>query len=342
MNFNNYQINLNEIHLPCEREIISSWKEKKCTVSIICTSYNHEQYIEDAIRGFLIQKTSFPFEIIIHDDASSDKTQEIIKKYQKRYPNIIKPILQLENQYSQGNSPSLIAYKHAKGEFLAICEGDDYWIDINKLQSQYIAIKKYNRKALVVTAGLKINQKNNKTSIFCSHGQKEQVFFAQDVLNIRGQFAPTASYLITRSLALSAKEVFTKLPVGDLYLELYAGAKATIVYLPIISTVYRRNATGSWSENLSKNRIAKLADLIAGYNRSIELVKNDPDFNTLDWSIKLSAEHFNLAVEHLKSNNRQEFLLNIQKSKFYGIHSTKQWFYYTFRKFFSFLRLVKK
>lgn len=106
-------------------------------VSITCTAYNHEKFIRDTIEGFLMQKTTFPFEILIHDDASTDNTAEIIKEYELKYPDLIKPIYQLENQYSKGVSISLTYnFPRAKGKYIALCEGDDYWTDPYKLQKQ--------------------------------------------------------------------------------------------------------------------------------------------------------------------------------------------------------------
>lgn len=111
-------------------------------VSIFCIAHNHEKYIKEAIEGFVRQKTSFKFEIIIHDDASTDRTTEIIKKYKLKYPNLIKTIYQSENQFSKKVD---IFYKYmfpkAKGKYIAICEGDDYWCDDNKLQIQYDALE---------------------------------------------------------------------------------------------------------------------------------------------------------------------------------------------------------
>ena len=98
-------------------------------LSIHCLTYNHEKYIAEAIDSFLMQKTNFKFEILIHDDASTDRTVDIIKKYQQKYPEIIKPIFQTENQYSKGVNK--INYKfnfiRSKGKYIALCEGDDYW-----------------------------------------------------------------------------------------------------------------------------------------------------------------------------------------------------------------------
>lgn len=109
---------------------------KKIRVSIICTVYNHEKYIEKALEGFLMQKTNFEYEILIHEDASTDNSANIIKKYEEKYKDKIRVIYRKENQYSKGISPSKFLYEISKGDYLAICEGDDYWIDENKLQKQ--------------------------------------------------------------------------------------------------------------------------------------------------------------------------------------------------------------
>jgi len=113
-------------------------KNENIMVSIDCITYNHEDYIRDTIDSFLMQKTNFNYEILIHDDASTDRTAEIITEYQKKYPDIIKPIFQKQNQYSQGVKHISYKFNHtrAKGKYIAFCEGDDYWIDENKLQKQ--------------------------------------------------------------------------------------------------------------------------------------------------------------------------------------------------------------
>lgn len=85
-----------------------------------------------------MQKTTFPFEIVVHDDASTDSTADIIRKYEEKYPNIVKPIYETENQYSKPGYPlGKIVNSALKGKYVAFCEGDDYWIDENKLQRQF-------------------------------------------------------------------------------------------------------------------------------------------------------------------------------------------------------------
>ncbi|WP_303732531.1 glycosyltransferase [Idiomarina piscisalsi] len=122
-----------------ENHITKKWSSgdiNKPLVSIVCHTYNHVEFIKDSLNGFLSQITSFPFEIIINDDASDDGTSEVIKKYHSRFPNLIKPIFHKENQYSKGFSPRRFSFPRVRGKYIALCEGDDYWTSSVKLEAQ--------------------------------------------------------------------------------------------------------------------------------------------------------------------------------------------------------------
>lgn len=106
-------------------------------VSIKCITYNHEPYIRQCLEGFVMQKTNFRFEAVVHDDASTDGTADIIREYAEKYPDIIKPIYETENQYSKKDgSLGRIMDAACTGKYIAMCEGDDYWTDPLKLQKQ--------------------------------------------------------------------------------------------------------------------------------------------------------------------------------------------------------------
>jgi len=116
-----------------------SWPEGACpAVSICCWTYNQKNFLRQTLEGFLMQKTTFPVEIIVHDDASTDGTADIVREYRDRFPRLIRVILQEKNQYSQTRFAFIgRVFAEAKGEFLALCEGDDYWTDEDKLERQH-------------------------------------------------------------------------------------------------------------------------------------------------------------------------------------------------------------
>lgn len=111
-------------------------------VSICCITYNHAPYIRQCLDGFIMQQTDFAFEVLIHDDASTDGTTEIIKEYEAKYPDVIKPIYEEENQWVKGRGGSAIFnFPRARGKYIAMCEGDDYWTDPRKLQKQIVFLE---------------------------------------------------------------------------------------------------------------------------------------------------------------------------------------------------------
>lgn len=109
----------------------------KPLVSISCLTYNHAPFIRRCLDGFMMQKTNFTFEVLIHDDASTDGTADIIREYEKKYPDVFKPIYEEENQYQKGRCGTMVFnLPRAQGKYIALCEGDDYWTDPLKLQKQ--------------------------------------------------------------------------------------------------------------------------------------------------------------------------------------------------------------
>ena len=119
-----------------QEEIMKNWgvdNSDAPLLSIKCMTFNHEKYIAQCIEGFLTQKTNFSFEILIHDDCSTDKTESIVREYETRFPKIIKGIYEEENQWQKGCGAHHKKIDAAiKGKYIAICEGDDYWTDENK------------------------------------------------------------------------------------------------------------------------------------------------------------------------------------------------------------------
>ncbi len=135
-------------------------------VSIICITYNHANYIRQTLDGFLMQKTNFKYDVLIHDDASTDNTAKIIKEYEEKYPEIIKPIFQTENQHSKGVPITVgIVLPKARGEYLAFCEGDDFWTDENKLQEQIDFLDKNPEYSACVHKFSTVDKLGNQTNM---------------------------------------------------------------------------------------------------------------------------------------------------------------------------------
>lgn len=109
----------------------------KARVSVLILAYNHENYIRQSLDGALNQQTNFSYDIWVHDDASTDGTQAILKEYQARYPDKIKLVLQETNVFQRGIKPlTTFIYPKLTSDYVAYCEGDDYWVDPTKLQKQ--------------------------------------------------------------------------------------------------------------------------------------------------------------------------------------------------------------
>ena len=330
--------------LPSESEILDRVKTdwSKPLVTFLCMTYNQESYIEQAIKGFLIQKTSFPYEILIHDDCSTDKTKKIIESYIVKYPNIIRCIFQSQNQYSQGKSPALLAAYEAKSDYIALCEGDDYWIDENKIEKQFNLILNDNSISMVLSPGkLEVNGKL-VSKLHCYYGSEIKFFTAQDVLNVPGQFAPTASYILKKECLIKAKENFISAPIGDLFYELYCAVNGKLVYYPEVGSVYRVMAKGSWSSKMKSKTAENMAKYVHLMESIINKSKKIDGFKDLNWSIKRATLYLGLALAHLNDNNFKSFSNAIEKSYSISVTTKAQKILYLFRDKIFFIRFIIK
>lgn len=249
-------------------------------VSICCITYNHENYIADAIEGFLNQKTNFKYEVLIHDDASTDQTQQIIKKYEMKYPDIIKPIYQSENQYSKGISTFSILQKKVSGKYVAICEGDDYWIDESKLQKQVDYIEQNPECTFCFHNGYIENQatKNQMRPVIPWMPENRNYFFDQNRKYFAGElqllgYIPTGSFLFPKRILDNPPKWFFEAPVGDNALKLLAASKGYAYYMNDAMCVYRYNVSGSATTNWQNENINQI---VHRCNRFIKMLE---DFN---------------------------------------------------------------
>lgn len=242
-------------------------------VSITCVTYKHEKYIAKALDSFLMQKTNFKFEILVHDDASPDRTQDIIREYERKYPDIIKPIYQTVNQYSQNIDPEEeFQGPRAKGKYIAICEGDDYWCDPNKLQMQYDYMEAHPECWLCVHDTMKVDGEGNNLGKLVNGRTIDCDYHADLVIAAGGgQLFQTSSYFCKPGILFGRPEEFVFADCGDYPMGMYAAMKGHIHYIGRVMSCYRVNTAGSYSSRVRKNdpeRVAKGA-----INRCIELDK---------------------------------------------------------------------
>ena len=228
----------------------------KIVVSIVCNTYNQRNYIRDALDGFLMQITEFPYEILIHDDASTDGTTEIVKEYAERYPKIIKLIIQNENQYSKGKAISeSFQFPRAQGKYIAFCEGDDYWTDPRKLQKQVEAMEKYPQ--IDICAHRMMTMHENLKTGFVPKQKKNTIFSPAEVITGGGGFEATASLIFRRTL-LDDHYKFIKMMSVDYVWQIHGALRGGMLYLGDCMGVYRQRARGSWTVRAEKDANAPI------------------------------------------------------------------------------------
>lgn len=265
------------IALKSEYEIINDWKgeKDKPKISICCITYNHEEYISDALDGFLTQKTSFSYEILIHDDASTDRTAEIIKKYHEKYPNLIKPIYQTENQFSKGGiHPNLeFNYPRARGDYIALCDGDDYWSDPQKLEKQVSFLEK-NKNFIGTAHNVEVIDENRRLVDSRFHPYKKystHVFTIKDAEQFK--LAGQTSSVLYRNIWKDIDENILKhfklcKTTGDKKLALLLALQGDIYCFADVMAIHRKITShgSSWSasafgKNMALKRYKELIEV---------------------------------------------------------------------------------
>lgn len=211
-------------------------EEQPLMVTIRCAAYNHELYIRQCLEGFIMQKTNFRFEAIVHDDASTDGTAAIIREYAEKYPNIIKPIFETENQYSK-RTLTRIMNEHTHGKYVTICEGDDYWTDPLKLQKQVDFLESHPDYGLVHTLA--------KVYIDKSHLYKEKTigeeFDNVDQLIVVNRIVTLTTCYRTELSRCYREEIKpdNSWKMGDYPLWIYIALNSKVHFINEVTGVYR-------------------------------------------------------------------------------------------------------
>lgn len=245
-----------------EDVIIKHWKYiDKIYVSCVCITYNHESFIKDTIDAMLAQKTEYKFEIIIHDDVSNDKTREIIESYKEQYPNIIRLVLQEENQYSKGRRITPIAVSFSKGDYIALCEGDDYWTDSLKLQKQVTFLEE-NPDYILSYHDAYIIDSDGHLLKKSKMPDNKKIDLTESQLSRCKGFPLTMSWMY-RNINLGDYSEINKVKNGDTFLSSILGLHGKGKYhQDILPAAYRMHSGGIWSA-IDKNQ--KIFEIINTY-----------------------------------------------------------------------------
>ena len=314
--------------------------KKKPLVSISCITYNHEPYIRQCLDGFMMQKCDFKFEVLIHDDASTDGAIAIIKEYQKKYPDTIKPIFQEENQYSQGQRGISLKYNfaRAKGKYIAMCDGDDYWTDPLKLQKQVEYMEENDDCSLCY----------HKTRVKMADNSREDYFFGAKDVEIPTKFiledfiktnnafgVRTVAMLLRSEIVLPVPKWQIKSPISDLVLQLYCGSKGKYGYLPDEMAVYKRGTPGAWSENnhSAEWRMKQIHDMNTAYT----LFDENTNYKYHDLIKKRNEDWIKTRIDYVQRNFSRSDQFKIIRKHYKSISAPNKrnlirWIRFFFRK----------
>ncbi|SDL45398.1 glycosyltransferase [Siphonobacter aquaeclarae] len=231
----------------------------KPKLSVYCITYNHGPFIGQALDSFLAQQTTFDFEIVVGDDASKDNTQEVLRSYQQRFPDKIRLLLHEKNRGAIYNF--IDTYDACRGEYLALCEGDDYWTDPLKLQKQVEFMDSHPDFSMCFHNAEVIYQDGSAPSYLLNHNQKEVVTVSDLIGNSETWFMATASIVLRKTFLPKLPDWISQSKSGDIPLNILLAQRGPVGYINEVMSVYRKHAGGQsntdhrWEAHFLFNRI---------------------------------------------------------------------------------------
>ncbi len=263
--------------------------EHEVVVSVLMLAYNHERYIKKALESVLNQKTNFKFEILIHDDASPDGTADIIREYENKYPDIIKPVYQTENQYSKGvKIQKTYLYPRVIGKYVAFMECDDYWTDENKLQKQVDFLESHPEIFSVAHKNMIVDKDDNCIGYSHKNMELDRYFDKKDAMKYMGGIFHPASIMYRSWLVRS--EHYLK---GSDKCCIIEGHVFSIFYFASLSNIYVMNdcmsawrcvieaESTSYSSRYLQHRITYGNKMLNAFCQYRELFGNIYNFNKI-------------------------------------------------------------
>lgn len=307
-------------------------------VSVFCLAYNHEKYIRGALEGFVSQKTNFAFEVLVHDDASTDHTAEIIREYAEKYPHIIKPILQTENQYSKGvRILRELLLPQAKGKYFAWCEGDDCWIDDRKLQMQVDFLEAHPDYSACYHR-IRVNDIRTGSVRYIPKMEHSRDFDANEIVQ--------GGAIFQLSAAMMRSELYRQLPVaifaakgfGDIQLYIYSAMCGKCYVFFDVMSQYNHGTAGSWTIRTANAGKDKRIEHEQCYKAMLERVNQYYNYQYDEaFSYAIKRLEFNI---HVLQSDRTA-MRRPEYHDFY-VRYKKQQKHLFFKKYFPWLAQLKK
>jgi len=228
-------------------------------VSVHMITYNHGPYLAEAIESVIAQRAGFPFELVIGEDCSTDDTREVALDYQRRYPHLIRVIYSDRNVGMWGNCRRVAMA--CRGEYIAFCEGDDYWINPGKLQKQVEVLSRFNNIDITFHSCYSKSGKHGKEILSTVNASTDKLFTLPEVIGFTQGHMPTASILVRRSVFISTLDWFdaAKPPIMDYFIRVFGARRGGAYYLGTPMSVYRQDIGVSWSDT-TQNKLDKFIE----------------------------------------------------------------------------------
>ncbi len=311
--------------------------ENTVKVSVFCLAYNHEKYLRRCLEGFVTQKTNFPFEVLIHDDASTDGTADIIREYEEKYPNIIKPLYQTQNQYSQGIKITKTHLKpRAQGEYFAWCEGDDYWTDCNKLQKQVDFLDSHPEYACCYHRVRFENLRENSTR-YIPQMQASREFTLEEIVK-KGAIFHLSAQMMRRDVYNAKPESLEAKGFGDVPMYIFGAISGKVWVMEEVMSVYNHGVEGSYTLRMKKSSTEKRIAHEKEYKALLERFNEYTNYqynNVFAYAI----DRLQFSIYRLSGDRKK--MRDPQYREFYKRHQKEQMVYFK-NKYLPFLGNLKK
>ncbi len=279
-------------------------QNEEILLSVNMITYNHEKYIAQALDSVLMQKVDFKYEIVVGEDCSTDRTRTILLEYKEKYPHIFTLILHEKNV---GAAKNVQAVDQAcRGEYIAVLEGDDYWTDPNKLQTQVDEMRKYPDCHMSFHPALETwEDKSGESEIARRQAKGNRVFTTHEIIRGGGGLCPTASLVLKKDVLENLPQWFYEAPAGDYFTQIFGSLHGGALYIDRPMSAYRRNVPGSWSlVNTDVTRHEQfLKDLLASFD-NLERYLSKEFYD--DINMRRSKVYLKLAIMYLQQNKFKE------------------------------------